>query len=152
VNQFKKNKSYQDWALATTAAHTDFHKTAHRASISQTTGSIQGAKTGSYNNTNDPTYPGPDGKMFTWKRDVALHLAQTRLPKKSVHEHIDLGSEIFDLPPPYKTAEDRALGPPLRRTRKRRFELWPLRLGVPGFSTFWGFFVDLLQILLRAFC
>ena len=152
MNQFKKNKSYQDWALATTAAHTDFHKTAHRASISQTTGSIQGAKTGSYNNTNDPTYPGPDGKMFTWKRDVALHLAQTRLPKKSVHEHIDLGSEIFDLPPPYKTAEVRALGPPLRRTLEKALRALAPRLGVPGFSTFWGGFVDLLQILLRAFC
>ena len=68
------------------------------------TGSIQGAKIGSYNNMNDPTYPGPDGKMFTWKRNVALHLAQTRLPK-SVYEYIDLGSEIFDLPPSYKTIE-----------------------------------------------
>ena len=65
------------------------------------TGSIQGAKIGSYNNMNDPTYPGPDGKMFTWKRNVALHLAQSRLPK-SVNEYIDLGSEIFDLPPSYK--------------------------------------------------
>jgi hypothetical protein len=42
--------------------------------------------------------------MFTWKRNVALHLAQTRLPK-SVYEYIDLGSEIFDLPPPCKTTE-----------------------------------------------
>jgi hypothetical protein len=68
------------------------------------TGSIQGAKIGSYNNMNDPTYPGPDGKVFTWKRNVALHLAQTRLPK-SVYEYIGLGSEIFDLPPSYKTTE-----------------------------------------------
>jgi hypothetical protein len=28
--------------------------------------------------------------MFTWKRNVALHLAQTGLPQ-SVYEHIDLG-------------------------------------------------------------
>jgi hypothetical protein len=43
--------------------------------------------------------------MFTWKRNVALHLAQTRLPK-SVYEYIDLGSEIFDLlPPSYRTIE-----------------------------------------------
>jgi hypothetical protein len=42
--------------------------------------------------------------MFTWKRNVALHLAQTRLPK-SVYEHIGLGSEIFDLPPSYRTIE-----------------------------------------------
>jgi hypothetical protein len=69
------------------------------------TGSIQGAKIGSYNNMNDPTYPGPDGKMFTWKRNVALHLVQTRLPK-SIYEHIGLGSKIFDLPPaPYKGIE-----------------------------------------------
>jgi hypothetical protein len=66
------------------------------------TGSIQGAKIGSYNNMNDPTYPGPDGKMSTWKRNVALHLAQTRLPK-SVYEYIGLGSEISDLPRPTPT-------------------------------------------------
>jgi hypothetical protein len=85
VNLFHKNKVDHIRALATTATHTGFHKTTHRQSMSQT-GSIQGAKTGSYNNMNDPTYPGPDGKMFTWKRNVALHLAQTRLPK-SVYEY-----------------------------------------------------------------
>jgi hypothetical protein len=70
------------------------------------TGSIQGAKIGSYNNMN-----GPEGKMFTWKRNAALHLAQTRLPK-SVYEYIDLGSEIFDLPPPYKTTETTIVATP----------------------------------------
>ena len=78
------------------------------------TGSIQGAKIGSYNNMNDPTYPGPEGKMFTWKRNVALHLAQTRLPK-SVYEYIDLGSEIFDLPPSYKTIEATIVATPEKK-------------------------------------
>ena len=86
------------------------------------TGSIQGAKIGSYNNMNDPTYPGPDGKMFTWKRNVALHLAQTRLPK-SVYEYIDLGSEIFDLPPSYKLTRLQRPRSSLRRRRKRTPEL-----------------------------
>jgi hypothetical protein len=27
---------------------------------------------------NDPTYPGPDGKMFVFKRNLALYLAQTK--------------------------------------------------------------------------
>jgi hypothetical protein len=49
--------------------------------------------------------------MFTWKRSVALHLAQTRLPK-SAYEHIDLGSEIFDLPPSYRTTEATAVATP----------------------------------------
>jgi hypothetical protein len=78
------------------------------------TGSIQGAKIGSYNNMNDPTYPGPDGKMFTWKRNVALHLAQTR-PPKSVYEYIDLGSEIFDLPPSYKAIEATIVATPEKK-------------------------------------
>jgi hypothetical protein len=78
------------------------------------TGSIQGAKIGSYNNMNDPTYPGPEGKMFTWKRNVALHLAQTRLPK-SVYEYIDMGSEIFDLPPSYKTIEATIVATPEKK-------------------------------------
>jgi hypothetical protein len=34
-------------------------------------------------NTNDPTYPGPDGKMFLFKRNLALYLAQTKLPTQS---------------------------------------------------------------------
>ena len=61
--------------------------------------------------------------MFTWKRSVALHLAQTRLPK-SAYEHIDLGSEIFDLPPSYRTTEativatpDKKKGDPGARVR-----------------------------------
>jgi hypothetical protein len=78
------------------------------------TGSIQGAKTGSYSNMNDPACPGSEGKMFTWKRSVALHLAQTRLPK-SVYEHIDLGSEIFDLPPSYKTIEATIVATPEKK-------------------------------------
>jgi hypothetical protein len=85
------------------------------------TGSIQGAKIGSYNNMNDPTYPGPDGKVFAWKRNVALHLAQTRLPR-SVYEYIDLGSEIFDLPRHPLTRLQRPRSS-LRRRRKRTPEL-----------------------------
>ena len=52
--------------------------------------------------------------MFTWKRNVALHLAQTRLPK-SVYEYIDLGSEIFDLPPSYKTIEATIVATPEKK-------------------------------------
>jgi hypothetical protein len=32
-------------------------------------------------NINDPTCPGPDGKMFIFKRNLTLYLAQTKLPK-----------------------------------------------------------------------
>jgi hypothetical protein len=52
-------------------------------------------------NTNDPTCPGPDGKMFISKRNLALYLAQTKLPK-AVYDHTSFASEILDLPPSYK--------------------------------------------------
>jgi hypothetical protein len=36
---------------------------------------------------NDPTYyPGPDGKMFIFKRNLTLYLAQTK-PNKAISEH-----------------------------------------------------------------
>ena len=31
---------------------------------------------------NDANYPGPGGKMHSWKRNLSLALAQTELPKK----------------------------------------------------------------------
>ena len=31
---------------------------------------------------NDAYYPGPGGKMYSWKRNLSLALAQTKLPKK----------------------------------------------------------------------
>jgi hypothetical protein len=62
--------------------------------------------------------------MFTWKRNVALHLAQTRLPK-SVYEYIDLGSEIFDLPPPYKTTEATIVATPeIKKDPEARGRYW----------------------------
>jgi hypothetical protein len=33
-------------------------------------------------NINDPTYPGPDGKMCIIKRNLTLYLAQTSRPPK----------------------------------------------------------------------
>ena len=52
---------------------------------------------------NDAYYPGPGGKMHSWKRNLALELAQTKLPKK-VYDHgeIDHASEVFGLPRPYE--------------------------------------------------
>jgi hypothetical protein len=52
---------------------------------------------------NDPTYPaGPDGKMFIFKRNLTLYLAQTKLPK-AISDNVCFASEILDLPPSYKT-------------------------------------------------
>jgi hypothetical protein len=51
-------------------------------------------------NTNDPTYPGPDGKMFISKRNLTLYPAQTKLPK-AVYDHVRFASQVLTLPPPY---------------------------------------------------
>ena len=45
---------------------------------------------------NDAYYPGPGGKMHSWKRNLALELAQTKLPKK-VYDHGC--TAVFFLPP-----------------------------------------------------
>jgi hypothetical protein len=52
-------------------------------------------------NINDPTYPGPDGKMLIFKRNLALYLAQTKLPK-AVYDHVSFASQVLTLPPSYK--------------------------------------------------
>ena len=36
---------------------------------------------------NDPTYTGPHGKMFIFKRNLALYLAQTKL-NKEIADHV----------------------------------------------------------------
>ena len=50
---------------------------------------------------NDPTYPGPDGKMFIFKRNLTPYLAQTKL-NKAISDHVCFASEVLDLPPSYK--------------------------------------------------
>jgi hypothetical protein len=64
---------------------------------------ILGPKISAAANTNDPTYPGPDGKMLIFKRNLTPHLAQTKLPK-AVCDSVSFApaSEILDLPPSYK--------------------------------------------------
>jgi hypothetical protein len=52
-------------------------------------------------NINDPTYPGPDGKMFISKRNLTLYPAQTKLPK-AISDSVCFASEILDLAPSYK--------------------------------------------------
>ena len=44
---------------------------------------------------NDLTYPGPDGKMFIFKRNLTLYLAQTKL-NKAISDHVCFTSEILD--------------------------------------------------------
>ena len=59
-------------------------------------------KTSASANINDPTYPGPHGKAFIYKRNLTLYLAQTKLPK-AVYDSVSFApSEILDLPPSYK--------------------------------------------------
>ena len=62
---------------------------------------------------NDAYYPGPGGKMHSWKRNLALELAQTKLPKK-VYDHgeIDHASEILELPRSYESIDAEILTPP----------------------------------------
>jgi hypothetical protein len=62
--------------------------------------------------TNDPTYPGPHGKMFTFKRNpLALYLAQTQL-NKEISDHVCFASEIRDLPPSYKVRKVKIIATP----------------------------------------
>ena len=65
----------------------------------------------SANINGDPTYPGPDGKMFIFKGNLTLYLAQTKLPK-AVYDHVSFASEILTLPPAYKTRKVRTTATP----------------------------------------
>ena len=51
--------------------------------------------------------------MHSWKRNLALELAQTKLPKK-VYDHgeIDHASEILELPRSYESIDAKILTPP----------------------------------------
>ena len=66
---------------------------------------------------NDAYFPGPGGKMHSWKRNLALELAQTKLPKK-VYDHgeIDHASEILELPRSYESIDAKILTPPPGKT------------------------------------
>jgi hypothetical protein len=66
------------------------------------------------NNVNDPTYPGPSGRMFVFKKNITLHLATTRLPK-SVYDHVDFASDVFDLPPSNKSIEAMVIATPKKK-------------------------------------
>jgi hypothetical protein len=60
---------------------------------------------------NDPTYPGPDGKMFIFKRNLTLYLAQTKL-NKAISDHVCFASEVLDLPPSYKMRNVKTIATP----------------------------------------
>jgi hypothetical protein len=62
-------------------------------------------------NTNDPTCPGPNGKMFIYKRNLTLYLAQTKLPK-AVDDSVSFASEILTLPPSYKMRKVKIIATP----------------------------------------
>jgi hypothetical protein len=88
------------------------------------TQSTQRPKISGCRKVNDPTYHGPESKMFTWKRNICLHLGQTRLPKR-VYDHVGLGSEIFDLPPSYKAIEAKIVATPdKKREPDREGQYW----------------------------
>jgi hypothetical protein len=75
-------------------------------------------------NINDPTYPGPDGKMFIFKRNLTLYLAQTKLPK-SVYDHVSFASQVLTLPPPYKMRKVKIIAtPPDREDAKASNKFW----------------------------
>jgi hypothetical protein len=49
-------------------------------------------------NINNPTYPGPHGKMFICNRNLTLYLAQTK-PPKAVYDSVSFGaSEVLTCP------------------------------------------------------
>ena len=68
---------------------------------------------------NDPTYPGPDGRMFTWKRNAMLKIATSRMPK-SCFEVVDFASQVFTLPPSYKMIDAKVIEPPSGSNAKRK--------------------------------
>jgi hypothetical protein len=73
---------------------------------------------------NDPTYPGPDGKMFIFKRNLTLYLAQTKL-NKAISDHVCFASEILDLPPSYKMRKVKIIAtPPDKDDTKGKNKTW----------------------------
>jgi hypothetical protein len=48
---------------------------------------ISDSKINASANINDTTYPGPHGKMFIYKRNLTLYLAQTKLPRAAYEAH-----------------------------------------------------------------
>ena len=73
---------------------------------------------------NDPTYPGPHGKMFIFKRNLTLYLAQTKL-NKVIADHVCFASEILDLPPSYKMRKVKIIAtPPDKDDTKGKDKIW----------------------------
>jgi hypothetical protein len=72
---------------------------------------ILDSKINASSNINNPTYPGPHGKMFIYKRNLTLYLAQTKLPK-AVCDSVSFASEVLDLPPPYKMRKVKIISTP----------------------------------------
>jgi hypothetical protein len=70
-------------------------------------------------NINDPTYPGPNGKMLIYKTNLTLYLAQTKLPK-AVYDHVSFASEILTLPPSDLTRQGKSGPLRPRMTKKAR--------------------------------
>jgi hypothetical protein len=54
------------------------------------------SKLSASDNINDPTYPGPDGKLCIFKSNLTLYLAQTKLPK-AVYDHVSFASQVLTL-------------------------------------------------------
>jgi hypothetical protein len=79
------HKSSQKCSCATHTRSTEYipEVTEHPHDYNMSTeNEILGPKTSASADINDPTaYPGPHGKIFTYKRNLTLYLAQTKLPK-----------------------------------------------------------------------
>jgi hypothetical protein len=74
---------------------------------------ILDSKTNASANINGPTYPRPNGKMFIYKRNPTLYLAQTKL-LKAVYDSVSasFASEVLALPPPYKMRKVKIIATP----------------------------------------
>jgi hypothetical protein len=85
---------------------------------------ILDSKINASSNINNPTYPGPHGKMFIYKRNLTLYLAQTKLPK-AVCDSMSFASEILDLPPPYKMRKVKIISTPQDKEEpKDKKKIW----------------------------
>jgi hypothetical protein len=85
---------------------------------------ILDSKTSASANINDPTYPGPDGKVFIFKRNLTPYLAQTKLPK-AIYEHASFASEVLDLPPSYKMRKVKIIATPEdKEAPKGKKKIW----------------------------
>jgi hypothetical protein len=85
---------------------------------------ISDSKINASANINDPTYPGPHGKMFIYKRSPTLYLAQTKLPK-AVYDSVSFASEILALPPSYKMRKVKIIAtPPDKEDTKAKKKIW----------------------------